>query len=174
MDNQSSRFHLALKVSSQRFADSVAFYQRLFDVAPTKLKPGYAKFEPTTPSVNFTLNQVEHVETDEIDHLGIQVWSESDLTNARSRIVKAGLDVRDEHEVECCYASQNKFWVSDPDGRQVEFFIVLHDVERHGRRPDADVTKPAVENACCTPSTSGECCAGDASPPTSNQACCTS
>ncbi len=176
MDVRSIRFHLSLKASRAKFAESVRFYEQLFGAAPSKLKPGYAKFDVSTPDVNLTLNEAERVEKDEIDHLGIQVWSDEQLVAARDRIVGAGMTVRDEREVECCYAGQNKFWVTDPDGRNVEFFHVLHDSERHGKRPDADASMDAKAAACCSPSTADACCAPTTNKseqkPATGKACC--
>ena len=51
----SSRIHVGLAVSD--LERSKRFYQTLFGRAPTKERPGYAKFEPTDPSVNLSLNQ---------------------------------------------------------------------------------------------------------------------
>ncbi|MBK8173264.1 MAG: VOC family protein [Sandaracinaceae bacterium] len=175
MNVRAIRFHLSLKASNAHFAESVRFYEQLFGTAPSKLKPGYAKFDVGTPDVNLTLNAVEHVETDEIDHLGIQVWSDEQLVAARTRILSQGLQVRDENEVECCYAGQNKFWITDPDGRNVEFFHVLHDIERHGKRPDADAAMDAQAAACCTPASASACCtpaAEAAGIKTSSKGCC--
>ncbi len=32
-------------------------------------------------------------------------------------------------DVTCCYATQDKFWVTDPDGNEWEFFYTKGDVE---------------------------------------------
>jgi hypothetical protein len=34
---------------------------------------------------------------------------------------------RDEMQTTCCYAVQDKTWVSDPDGNEWEVFVVLED-----------------------------------------------
>ncbi len=149
MTERPLRFHLSLRTRPSTFEAMVAFYTTLFGTAPAKKKPDYAKFDLTEPSVNFTLNVVPEFTPSEIDHLGIQVWSDATLAAARARLVAAGMSALDEPEVECCYAGQNKFWVTDPDGRKVEFFHVLHDLETHGKRSLATVSAP-----CCTPGTS--------------------
>ena len=74
---------------------------------------------------------------------------------AGARVVEAGVPVRDEREVECCYAGQNKFLVTDPTGRQIEFFHVLHDVERHGKSMRLRALPVQTSGACCAP---GEDC----------------
>jgi hypothetical protein len=147
------RFHLSLNVPAFEFDATVAFYATLFGGEPIKRKPDYAKFEPAEPYVNLALNRVPAAPArGELDHLGIQVFSDETLAAARARVVAAGVAVRDEREVECCYAGQNKFWVTDPTGRQVEFFHVLNDVERHGKaRTKLGVLEPASGGACCAP-----------------------
>jgi hypothetical protein len=168
MDTRPTRFHLSLKASRTRFAEMVSFYERLFGVAPAKRKPGYAKFDVTEPSINLTLNEVDDVKLGEVDHFGVQVWSDEALAAARQRLSAAGMSVLDEENVECCFAGQNKFWLVDPDGRHVELFHVLRDIEHHGKpSPKDDVT------ACCSPAEEGStaaaapaCCApaSDATP----------
>ena len=48
------RVHIGLTASD--LDASKRFYQTLLDVAPTKTKPDYAKFEPASPSLNLSLN----------------------------------------------------------------------------------------------------------------------
>jgi len=173
MNEHPFRFHLSLKVSHQNFEDTVKFYTMVFGGEPVKKKPGYAKFEPVEPYVNFTLNAVEKHDTGEIDHLGIQVFSDENLLAARERITKLGLHVRDEQEVACCYATQNKFWVTDPEGRNIEFFHKLADIEQHGKRL---LTVNQNTSACCAPAvTKGNdaCCSPQEKTETgSSTGCC--
>ena len=42
-----SRLHLAL--NTNHFEDSIEFYEALFNTQPSKIKPGYAKFELINP-----------------------------------------------------------------------------------------------------------------------------
>lgn len=51
-----SRIHLALAVKSVE--RSIAFYTSLFGRSPTKVRPGYARFEVAEPSANLSLNEV--------------------------------------------------------------------------------------------------------------------
>ena len=45
----------------------------------------------------------------------------------RQRWAEAGLVTRDEMQTDCCYATQDKTWVHDPDGNEWEAFVVLKD-----------------------------------------------
>lgn len=151
---------MSLNASVAKFDEVVAFYTTLFGVAPVKRKADYAKFDLQEPSVNFTLNAVPVAPVrGELDHFGVQLWSDETLYATLARVKSAGIAVREEINVECCYAGQNKFWVSDPDGRNVEFFHVLHDVEEHGKKPAkrmlGTLASASPAAACCAP---GEVC----------------
>ena len=127
--------HLALNVKSVE--RSIEFYRRVFGIEPTKVRPGYAKFDVHNPPLNFTLNEGSFVERAAVSHLGIQMRSTEDVVSTRQRWNDAGLVTRDEMQTNCCYAIQDKAWVSDPDGNEWEVFVVLED-------------NLAESNACCT------------------------
>jgi len=135
-----SRFHLAL--TAQNLEASIDFYKQLFDAEPTKIRTGYAKWDLAEPSLNLAINQGkgESASSGGVSHFGIQVKSSSQLQHHLTRLQTAGLVKYQEDETACCYARQDKFWVQDPDGHKIEFFLVT----------EADV----VENdekyrACC-------------------------
>ena len=134
------RPHLALTVSDvQR---SIPFYRALFGEEPSKVKPGYAKFEVADPALNFTLNEGQRNELGALNHVGIQVASTDDVLAARLRLRKEGLEPSEEMDTTCCYARQDKIWVSDPDGTPWEVFATHEDVEGSARNSEA-------APACC-------------------------
>ena len=51
----------------------------------------------------------------------------------------------------CCYAVQDKFWVTDPDGNEWEFFYTKADSDVHKiEDPSCCTTSKVVEkNSCC-------------------------
>jgi catechol 2,3-dioxygenase-like lactoylglutathione lyase family enzyme len=135
------RPHLALTVSDVEH--SIPFYRALFGVEPTKVRPGYAKFEVADPALNFTLNEGERTDgLGAFNHAGIQVASTDDVLRARARLIEAGLATCDEMDATCCYAKQDKIWVTAPDGESWEVFVTHEDVDTHA----ADEAKPT---ACC-------------------------
>ena len=121
------RPHLAITVTDVDRA--VPFYRALFGLEPSKVRPGYAKFEVADPALNFTLNQGERASLGALNHAGIQVESTDDVLAARLRLKQAGLATFDEMDTTCCYARQDKIWVHDPDGTPWEVFTVVADVE---------------------------------------------
>ena len=117
--------HLALNVKN--VAQSIQFYRQLFDTEPSKVRPGYAKFDVHNPPLNFTLNEAPVSTRGALSHLGIQVASTEDVLRTRQKWSEAGLLTRDEMQTSCCYAVQDKTWVRDPDGNEWEVFVVLED-----------------------------------------------
>ena len=122
---QALKAHLALNV--RHVPTSIEFYRKMLGIEPSKVRPGYAKFDVQNPPLNLTLNQVSFGERGALSHLGIQVASTEDVAAMREKWMGAGLVTRDEMQTNCCYALQDKTWVHDPDGNQWEAFVVLED-----------------------------------------------
>ncbi|NEP18687.1 MAG: glyoxalase/bleomycin resistance/dioxygenase family protein [Leptolyngbya sp. SIO4C1] len=138
--------HVALRVS--QLDPAIAFYRALFEIAPVKHKPGYAKFDLENPGLNLTLNVSDAIAPQgALSHLGIQVESTAAVEAAIARLQAAGLETLIERDTDCCYALQDKVWVSDPDGNRWEIFVV----KVGDTAPDATVTeKPAGSlKPCC-------------------------
>ncbi len=150
-----SRLHVGIGV---RDVDaSRAFYETLFNVPPSKVKDGYAKFEPAEPNVNLSLNEVDQVsQGDSARHFGIQFKSAKAVQDEKARLEKAGLTGRTEEGVTCCYAEADKFWVQDPDGNDWEIYTVLADADVHSAPEKKQKQEPeTAERDCCAPT----CCA---------------
>lgn len=115
--------HVALNVTD--LGKSVAFYQAMFGRAPVKHKADYAKFDLEQPALNLTMNLTDRVEAHgTLSHLGIQVDSTETVKQAIDRFKTAGLATFEEQDTDCCYALQDKVWVTDPDGNRWEIFVV--------------------------------------------------
>jgi catechol 2,3-dioxygenase-like lactoylglutathione lyase family enzyme len=115
--------HVALNVTN--IEKSVAFYRAMFGLEPVKYKPDYAKFDIPNPALNLTLNLTNSVQTGgALSHLGVQVESTDEVKSAIKRFTDAGLALFTEDDTDCCYAVQDKVWVTDPDGNRWEVFVV--------------------------------------------------
>lgn len=149
--------HLAINVKSVE--ESLDFYKKLFGIEPSKVRKGYATFDVQNPLLNFTLNEIPFGEAGALSHMGIQVSSTEDVLKVRQQWAEAGLITRDEMKTDCCYATQDKTWVKDPDGNEWEVFVVLKD-----NLPEKDVGGQCctpvkkAEDACCTTDTGAACC----------------
>ena len=117
--------HLAINVKNVE--QSIQFYRRLFGIEPSKVRTGYAKFDVQNPPLNFTLNENVVASRGALSHMGIQVRSTQDVLATRQRWQEMGMLTRDEMQTNCCYATQDKAWVRDPDGNEWEVFVVLKD-----------------------------------------------
>jgi catechol 2,3-dioxygenase-like lactoylglutathione lyase family enzyme len=154
---QAIKAHLAINVKDVE--SSIDFYRKLFGIGPSKVRKGYAKFDVQNPPLNFTLNQVPFLGAGALSHMGIQVSSTEDVHKVRQAWAEAGLITRDEMQTDCCYATQDKTWVKDPDGNEWEAFVVLKD----------NLPEKNVAGICCAPVAKAEdaCCTTE-----SNEACC--
>lgn len=154
--------HLALNV--RNVVNSIEFYKKMLGIEPSKVRTGYAKFDVQNPPLNLTLNEVAFNGRGALSHLGIQVASTSDVLATREKWADSGLITRDEMQTNCCYATQDKTWVRDPDGNEWEVFVVLQDnlpesaaCECGDRVTEADVsvTAPIGTATCCAPAPVG-------------------
>ena len=131
--------HISINV--RNVERSVAFYTKMLGIEPVKVRTGYAKFDLQNPPLNLAMNEVPALSgPGALSHLGFQVSSTDDVLAFRERWADEGLITRDEMKTDCCYATQDKTWVKDPDGNEWEAFVVLQD-----NLPE--VTKAA---GCCT------------------------
>ena len=122
-----SKVHIHMHVSD--LAKSRAFYEQFFGAQPVKQKPGYMKFLPDFAPINLALTEGEAPASGRVDHMGFQVESSDQVMSLLKRAKSAGLAVREEIGVSCCYANQDKFWVRDPDGVEWEVYHLNHDIE---------------------------------------------
>lgn len=150
--------HVSLNVSN--VDASVAFYEKAFGVKATKRRPGYAKFDLEAPSLNLSMVEAPRTGVN-ASHFGIQVASSEDVAAASARFARAGLVTRTEENTSCCYALQDKVWVSDPDGNEWEVFFVKGDAETlydDRAKAEAACCAPTQSSARPEPKATGGCC----------------
>jgi catechol 2,3-dioxygenase-like lactoylglutathione lyase family enzyme len=120
-----SRIQLALNVDD--LDESIAFYSRLFDTEPAKVRPGYANFAVAEPPLKLVLVE-NRGSGGSINHLGVEVADTDAVDAEQSRLAAAGFASVDERDTTCCYAKQDKFWVEGaPNGERWEIYTVLAD-----------------------------------------------
>jgi len=146
----SASVHISLNASD--LGRSVDFYRRLLG-DPTKLNADYAKFVASDPEIHLALQPalLPGMRGGALSHLGIRVDSSDEVRRWHAALSERGVATEGEKQESCCYAVQDKFWLTDPDGNRWEIYTVLKDVE------SAD----AGAAACCTPEGT---CAGAALP----------
>ncbi len=146
------KVHVAL--NTPRFDESVRFYRTFLGLEPVKLKPGYAKFDVIEPGLNLTLNASNGIDSPgALNHLGIQVQSTDAVKAAAERLKAEGLATFEEENTDCCYALQDKVWVTDPNGYRWEVFVVkVGDTQSSvtaASSTAASTTAASSTDACC-------------------------
>jgi catechol 2,3-dioxygenase-like lactoylglutathione lyase family enzyme len=149
---------LALNVDDVDAA--VDFYSKVFNSAPAKRRPGYANFAIAEPPLKLVLLE-NPGSGGTLNHLGVEVETTDDVESNHTRLAAEGLVAGEEKNTTCCYAVQDKFWVTAPDGEKWEHYVVLADAnpELEGQT-GREVSAVAGDGTCCTTDASGAsvCC----------------
>jgi catechol 2,3-dioxygenase-like lactoylglutathione lyase family enzyme len=143
---------LALNVSD--IDASVDFYSKLFATEPAKRRPGYANFAITEPPLKLVLIENPAARGDGVmgalNHLGVEVSTPHEVQEATRRLSEEGLSTELQESATCCFAVQDKVWVTDPDGAPWEYYTVLADA--------SDVVELGCATEGCTPAVSPSAC----------------
>src|SRR5271155_3546781 len=134
-----SRVQLALRVAD--LEGSIAFYSRLFGAEPAKRRPGYANFAIAEPPLKLVLIEGTPGEPTRMDNLGVEVKTTEEVTAATARLAAEGLATATEEPPACCYAVQDKVWVTGPGDEPWEVYVV---------KSDADVLDKQAGSSCCS------------------------
>jgi lactoylglutathione lyase len=128
-----SRVQLALNVDN--LDEAVAFYSKLFNAEPAKRKDGYANFAITDPALKLVLLE-NPGKGGTLNHLGVEVESSETVHGEIARLASEGLFTEEEIGTTCCFATQDKVWVTGPAGEKWEVYTVLADSESFGESPE--------------------------------------
>ena len=133
-----SRVQLALNVDD--LDEAITFYSKLFNTEPAKVKPGYANFAVVEPPLKLVLlENPGHGGT--LNHLGVEVGTSNTVHTEIARLTDEGLFAQEELNTTCCFAAQDKVWVTSPSGERWEVYTVLADSDTFGSNAD---------QTCCT------------------------
>ncbi len=118
------------------------------------------------PPVNFAIST--RGDATGVDHLGIQVDSDEQLSEIRGHASQADIAILDEGETTCCYARSDKYWITDPQGVAWEQFHALDTI------PVFSMPKAQAGGGCCAAKEPGLATvdAVPATKPESAKACC--
>ncbi len=149
-----SRVQLALNVDN--LADGVAFYSKLFNTEPAKLKEGYANFAIADPPLKLVLFEKAGADS-RLNHLGVEVADSDAVWSHQQRLSDEGVDSVEESGT-CCFAKQDKVWVDGPDGAW-EIYTVLEDSDAFGVS-SVKVDDQTGDSLCCAsvPEAEARCC----------------
>jgi hypothetical protein len=132
-------------------------------------KPDYAKWMLDDPRVNFAISQRGAVPG--LNHLGIQVESETELHDMQQRVEATEAEAIAELGTACCYARSDKYWVNDPVGIAWETYHTLDTIPMFNESAQgagccvpgaaaSAITAAKPASACCgaTNSDTSSCC----------------
>ena len=143
-----SRVQLALNVDD--LDQAVAFYTALLGTPPAKVREGYANFAVAEPPLKLVLiEDPGHGGT--LNHLGVEVPGSDEVHAEIARLSGEGLFTDEEIGTTCCFATQDKVWVTGPDGERWEVYTVLADSPTSGAGPrtSAGAGQATTGSGCC-------------------------
>jgi catechol 2,3-dioxygenase-like lactoylglutathione lyase family enzyme len=144
-----SRVQLALRVAD--LEGSIAFYSKLFGAEPAKRRPGYANFAITEPPLKLVLLEGDGESPTRIDHLGVEVEDTDQVSTAIARLAGEGLPTDVEEQTTCCYAVQDKVWVTGPGAERWEVYTVLADSQPELEGQTTAGNGCDTSDGCCAP-----------------------
>jgi len=140
-----TRFHTCLNVSN--LPKAIHFYRTFLGCDPAKERRDYAKFESMQPPLVLSLIPGRPAPGGPLNHFGLRVPDAATLVEMQRRLESSGIHTKREEGVECCYARQTKFWVTDPDEVLWEIYLVEEDIDE----PGDDLPPTAAETAAGKP-----------------------
>ncbi|MEN0067885.1 MAG: ArsI/CadI family heavy metal resistance metalloenzyme [Myxococcota bacterium] len=137
------RVHISLPVEA--IDRSVPFYEALFGQTVTKRRDDYANFRLDTPAIMLALvkGTANPDHANGARHYGVELPDGDALAAFQTRAEAAGLPIRIEEQVTCCYAVADKFWTTDPDGHEWELWVRTADADSMG------TGLPPASKGCC-------------------------
>lgn len=149
------RFHVHVAVDD--LAANINFYSTVLGAPPSVVKPDYAKWMLEDPRVSFAISK--RGAKPGLDHLGIQVDSDEELSVLREQVASAEMVALDQRDTACCYSRSDKYWVTDPQGIAWETFHSLGEVPLFGADSSQQACcKPPVRNTLSPKVESKSCC----------------
>jgi len=131
------RVQLALNVDDLDAA--IVFYTSLLGQPPSKRREGYANFAVDSPPLKLVL-LANPGQGGTLNHLGVEVATSAKVHSEIARLTDAGILAEEELGTTCCFATQDKAWVTGPSGERWEVYTVLDDA------PALDTSKAPT---CC-------------------------
>ena len=143
------RVHIGIPVSD--LAASVAFYRQLFDSPPSKERGDYANFRLEAPPIHLAINLSPDKARSGADrhHFGVELPDAAALAAWTARLRDAGLPLVEQRDEECCYATADKTWATDPDGHRWELWVRTGEAARRESAKGCCAPAPTPAGGCC-------------------------
>lgn len=138
------RMHVSLYVNN--LEETVQFYNLFFGQKPEKIKDKYTKYILNEPSLIISFIENPDRVQSNFGHLGFQVQTKEELHQKLEISKNQKIVSLEEIGTNCCFAEQDKFWVTDPSGIQWEVYYFHKDVEFNDPKYEDGMTAQ-----CCMP-----------------------
>jgi hypothetical protein len=139
-----SRLQLALNVPD--LDEASEFDSKMFNTKPAKVHSGYANFAIDDPPLKLVLFGGGEGST--INHLGVEVETAEEVTEAESRLTQEGLETTGIDDTICCYAHKTETWLDGPDDTRWEWYVKTGDADQIHNELVRTHSGPA--NECCS------------------------
>jgi len=123
-------FQIALNVAD--VGRSLRFYRTLLGVEPVQESADQARFELDDPPLILGLAHCQQIPGGSLNHIGFRLADSAALVDLQRRLEEVGITTQRQEGVECCYARQTKFWVTDPDRNLWELYVFEEDIDHSG------------------------------------------
>ena len=137
-----SRVQLAINVDN--LDEAIAFYSRIFQTKPAKIRPGYANYAIKDPPLKLVLFE-KPSEGGSINHLGVEVETPEEVWAAENRLSESKVATTGIETTQCCYAEKTETWTQSPDGIRWEWYVKHDDTEQF----ENIVVSVEEANKCC-------------------------
>jgi catechol 2,3-dioxygenase-like lactoylglutathione lyase family enzyme len=139
-----TQFHVGLHTSELNRA--IEFYRVLLGVDPARHEEDYARFELDRPPLVLALYPNPQEAGGALNHVGLRLPDSAALVEVQRRLEEHGIATQRQEGVECCYALQTKFWVTDPDRVLWEVYTLHEDIDHSGFDDPPVTAAPAPQN----------------------------
>jgi catechol 2,3-dioxygenase-like lactoylglutathione lyase family enzyme len=126
----SVKFQVSLNVTD--LTRSVHFYRTLLATEPGMNGAHQVRFELNSPPLVLYLVPGARAVGGSLNHVGLRLADSAALVDVQRRLEEAGIATQRQEGVECCYARQTKFWVTDPDLNLWELYVLEEDIDHSG------------------------------------------
>lgn len=109
---------LQLALNVRNIGEAISYYSKLFNTPPYKQNEYFAKFEIQNPPLKLVLIEDPYA-NDRINHLGIELNNDEDLSAIGDRLSYLGISETDE---EFRYTNQSKVSSKEPQGIHWEWY----------------------------------------------------
>lgn len=110
---------------------SLRFYRAMLAREPVLVSADEIRFELEEPPLILGLARSDQ-KGGSLNHVGFRLADSAALVQMQRRLEEAGMPTQRQEGVECCYARQTKFWVTDPDRNLWEIYVFEEDIDHSG------------------------------------------